>query len=229
MQDILIIEDIPETGVWLCGLIRTVFPHAEIQLCQTRQATLQILATPRHWGLVLLDIHLPDGEGLSLIPALLDNSPDAHIVISTIFDDEQHILTALQLGAKGYLLKESSDAVFIQKLRGILTGDPPLSPSIARKILRHFNHPDPLLEETKLCRNAPAPRLPHEAHLSPRETDVLVLVAKGYSRKEVARLLDLSSNTVSSYVRDIYQKLGISSRAEAAMEACRMGLIDPKA
>jgi len=104
-----------------------------------------------------------------------------------------------------------------------LTGDPPLSPSIARRILQCFSQPT---NKTATPSNA---ETSDATSLSQRERDVLVLVAKGLSRKEVAELLGLSGNTVARYIRDVYQKLNISSRAEAAVEACRMGLVSTEA
>ena len=188
----------------------------------TCAATRQFVKT-NPVSLALVDINLPDGNGLDLIGCILKTSPNAYIITSTIFDDDEHIITALRNGAHGYLLKDSSEQVFIQKLRGILTGDPPLSPSIARRILQCFSQP---ANKTATPSNA---ETSDATSLSQRERDVLVLVAKGLSRKEVAELLGLSGNTVARYIRDVYQKLNISSRAEAAVEACRMGLVSTEA
>lgn len=224
MHTALIVEDIPETGEWLQALLERAFTGVAVKVCPTCAATRQFVKT-NPVSLALVDINLPDGNGLDLIGCILKTSPNAYIITSTIFDDDEHIITALRNGAHGYLLKDSSEQVFIQKLRGILTGDPPLSPSIARRILQCFSQPT----------NKPATATPSNAEtsdatsLSQRERDVLVLVAKGLSRKEVAELLGLSGNTVARYIRDVYQKLNISSRAEAAVEACRMGLVSTEA
>lgn len=101
-------------------------------------------------------------------------------------------------------------------LRGILADQPPLSPSIARRLLRHFQpaHDNPQL----------TPEI-----LTPRETDVLRLIAKGYTVVQVAQALSLSHHTTAGYVKDIYRKLSISSRAEATLEATRRGLVDSSA
>jgi DNA-binding NarL/FixJ family response regulator len=231
MQQALIVEDISETGKWLLRVLLISFPDINITLCDSYRSVCDSLNQNQVFNLVLLDINLPDGNGLDLIPAILQHSPHCMIIISTIFDDDEHILHALRAGAKGYLLKDSPEQVFIQKLRGILTGDPPLSPSIARRILRHFqlDTAGKQLEQTIKKTSA---TYPNEAAtlnlnmLSSREIEVLVLVAKGLSRKEIARLLNLSANTIARYIRDVYQKLDISSRAEAAVEACRLGLIN---
>ncbi|QTR51169.1 response regulator [Candidatus Thiothrix anitrata] len=224
MHTALIVEDIPETGAWLQVLLERAFTGVAVKVCPTCAATRQFVNT-NPVSLALVDINLPDGNGLDLIGYIRVASPNAYIITSTIFDDDEHIITALRNGAHGYLLKDSSEQVFIQKLRGILTGDPPLSPSIARRILQCFSQPLPKAEAVSTANTS----VTETTSLSQRERDVLVLVAKGLSRKEVAELLGLSGNTVARYIRDVYQKLNISSRAEAAVEACRMGLVSTEA
>jgi DNA-binding NarL/FixJ family response regulator len=219
MQHALIVEDIPETGEWLSHTLRQAFGEIHTTQAGTCQQARDILQHT-YINLALLDINLPDGSGVDLVACVRKRCPDAYIVITTIFDDEEHILKALKAGAHGYLLKDLPDRVFIQKLRGILRGDPPISPSVSRRILRYFAESTP--PETA---HHPSKTKAIETNLSPREQEVLTLVAKGLSRNEVAELLGLSSNTVARYIRDVYQKLDISSRAEAAVEACRMGLV----
>jgi DNA-binding NarL/FixJ family response regulator len=219
MQNALIVEDVPETSQWLSDILTQTFQNIRTTQSMTCQQARDALTT-QYFNLALLDLNLPDGSGIDLIGCVRQRCPDAYIVITTIFDDEEHILKALRAGAHGYLLKDSPDARFIQKLRGILSGDPPLSPSISRRILRYFmeNTPPDTANHSHKTKAT-------DTNLSPREQEVLTLVAKGLSRHEVAELLGLSSNTVARYIRDVYQKLDISSRAEAAVEACRMGLI----
>lgn len=224
MQNALVVEDILSTSNWLQGILENAFPQIQITHCfsckQTRDSLLQLPTI----HLALLDISLPDGNGIDLVSVIRHCCPNAYIVITTIFDDEEHILRALQVGANGYLLKDLPEYLFVQKLRGILSGDPPISPSVSRRILHYFanrqaqaNQPYPLsFNETETSD-------PHS--LSPREQEVLILVAKGLNRREVADQLALSTNTIARYIRDIYQKLDISSRAEAAVEACRLGLV----
>ncbi len=220
MQHTLIVEDVESTGQWLQATLRSAFGEGDAVLCNTRRHAEQACGRSC-FSLVLLDINLPDGSGIDLIPYIRQRCPDAYIVITTIFDDEEHILRALQSGAHGYLLKDLPESLFVQKLRGILNGDPPISPSISRRILRYFS-------EQASAPSAPNTTVPYIL-LSQREQEVLILVAKGLSRKDVAERLGLSSNTIARYIRNVYQKLDISSRAEAAVEACRMGLINPMA
>ncbi|OQX06339.1 MAG: DNA-binding response regulator [Thiothrix lacustris] len=220
MQHALIVEDVPETSQWLGHILTQAFGDIHTTASMTCQQTRQVLQT-NYFNLALLDLNLPDGSGIDLVACVRQRCPDAYIVITTIFDDEDHILKALKAGAHGYLLKDMPDKLFIQKLHGILNGDPPISPSVSRRILRYFaenNAPEPLQPSHGL-KQPPC-------SLSPREQEVLTLVAKGLNRNDVARLLGLSTNTVARYIRDVYQKLNISSRAEAAVEACRRGLVN---
>ncbi len=219
MQHALIVEDVASAERWLQGVLQLAFVGIRTTHCPSCAHARDFIHA-NCTSLALLDINLPDGSGIDLISGIRQRCPDAYIVITTIFDDEEHILKALKAGAHGYLLKDLPDAIFIQKLRGILSGDPPISPSISRRILQYFsaaNH------------NGQAPPAETYKHasitLSPREQEVLTLVAKGLSRNEVADLLGLSGNTVARYIRDVYQKLDISSRAEAAVEACKRGLV----
>jgi DNA-binding NarL/FixJ family response regulator len=127
----------------------------------------------------------------------------------TIYDDNQHLFDALRAGANGYLVKGHTPNELKEMLQGILNGQPPLSPSIALQILDSFHKP---LRQEVIA-------------LTPREIDVLTLMAKGYNRTEISKLLKITCNTVSSYIKQVYQKLDVHSRAEATLEASRMGLV----
>lgn len=129
------------------------------------------------------------------------------VIVTTIFDDDKHVFDALRLGAQGYLLKDEPLPRLVQALSGIHHGQLPLSASIAQRILSSF-HDD-------------APRVA----LSPREQEVLVLLAKGCTNRQVAETLELTANTVASYIKVIYQKLQVGNRAEAATLAIKMGLL----
>ena len=217
MRNVLIIENEAKTRQWLARMVKQAFPQAELTFCPTVRATLQTL---QHYGpdLALVDIKLPDGKGLTLIPQILTASPTAVIVVTTSYDDHEHIFEALRYGAQGYLLKDLPETLFIQKLQGISQGDPPLSPRIALKIMAYCTTQ---LAAMPIIKSAIEP----QALLSQRELDILSLIAKGFNRREVAKLLDISANTVATHVKKIYQKLHISSRAEAVSEAYRLGLI----
>jgi DNA-binding NarL/FixJ family response regulator len=167
--------------------------------------------------ILLTDIGLPDGSGIDLIRRLRARTKDALAMVITALGDEKTVLAAVEAGASGYLLKDGSPTEIAEALRCLLDGGSPISPSIARKLLQRM-HADP-----------PAPRVVASTHdgpaLSPRETEVLRLIAKGFSYPEISGLLGITAHTVTTHVRRIYDKLEVSSRGSAVYEAVQLGLI----
>jgi DNA-binding NarL/FixJ family response regulator len=206
----LVVEDITATRHWLCDALASAFPGIAIESAGTQAAALA-LAERQAFDVALVDLDLPDGSGLAVISALRRRSAATAAVVTTIFDDDAHLFPALKAGAQGYLLKEQPRPQFIAGLQGILRGEPPLSPAIARRMMAHFNTGDP-------------DRGP-EVALTPRETEVLRLIAQGFTQQEIAGILGISRHTVVDHVKSIYRKLNVSSRAEAALEATRRGLV----
>jgi len=206
---VLILEDMPAARRWLREAVAQAFDAAEVveaaSLAET--ATLDLTA----FDLALVDLVLPDGSGLGLVSRARREHPGLVAIITTVLADDRAIFTALRAGAQGYLLKEEPVEVIAERLRGIDRGEPALTPAVARRLLGHFA----------------APVIDGEARLTPRETEVLRLLAKGLAVAEVAEALEIRRNTAAGYIKDIYRKLEISSRAEAALEAVRLGLIDP--
>jgi DNA-binding NarL/FixJ family response regulator len=213
MNHILLLEDIPEIRAWLKALVKQVFANAQITECSRVQDALALVNTQR-FTLALLDLGLPDGSGVEVIAALREKQPEVQSVIVTIHDDDEHLFPALQAGAFGYLLKEQSRELLVEQLQRMSQGEPPLSPSIARKVIAYF------AAQVK----KPTSTLLHEVSLTDRETEVLLRVAKGYTLPEIGVQLGLSRHTIADYVKQIYRKLNVSSRAEAALEAQRLGL-----
>lgn len=210
----LLVDDLAPARAWLrCALLHA-FPEVRIieagSLAEARSALDSSGEPPE---IALIDLGLPDGSGLRIIEALQRAGAPTLCVVSTVFDDDAHVFPALRAGAQGYVLKDLPAVELAGMLRGILNGQPPLSPSIARRLLRQFQQPI-----------AAAPALAAEA-LSRRETEVLQLIAKGYTVQQTAAALGLSAHTASGYVKDIYRKLSISSRAEATLEAAKRGLV----
>lgn len=206
----LIVDDLPSSRDWLARATAQAFAGIDIvQAASLAQA--RSLADPPP-PLALIDLGLPDGSGVELIAEL---GPRGTLcVVATVFDDDAHLFPALRAGAQGYVLKDQSTEALAAMLSGIAAGQPPLSPSIARRLLSHFVI-------------APAAPMEEDAALTARETEVLRLVAKGLSSSEVAELLGLSRHTVAGYLKDIYRKLSVGSRAEATVEAMRRGLVAP--
>ena len=211
MSKILILEDHPETRQWLVEMVQSVFVNEIKEAASLAQAN-ELLKT-NSFDLALVDLNLPDGTGTELIKVLNKTSPETYIVVATVFDDDEHLFPALEAGAQGYLLKDLSNAEFIESLKGIIKGEPPISPTIARKLIGHFNKP----ETQKVKKD--------QMELSDRETEILRQIAGGLNRVEVATALCISPNTVATHLKKIYNKLNISSRAEATLEALRLGLL----
>lgn len=217
----LVVEDLDEPRQWLAELLPKALPTIErVDMARDLAEARTLVAAHRH-DLALVDWGLPDGTAETLIQTLAARGDDCEIIVATIHDDDAHVFPALRAGATGYILKSQPQAVVIAQLRGIQSGEPALSPSVALRVLRHFRTRSDDVTSTL----APAALVGEAGRLSEREVDVLRLIGKGYSSPEAARVLGLSAQTTSTYVRNIYRKLGISSRAEAAMEAARRGLV----
>ncbi len=206
----LIVEDLKEPREWLAELLPAALPS--IQKIDTAENLREgfICLASKQYDLAIVDWHLPDGTSEELIQQITAEHPNTMVVVATIHDDDSHVFPALRAGATGYILKSQPRSVVISQLRGIEVGEPALSPSIAMRVLKHFNQGLPKKDVV---------------HLGARELDVLRLIGKGYKAAEVGQLLSITTHTVSGYIRDIYRKLEISSRAEATMEAARRGLV----
>lgn len=209
----LVVEDRPNTLKWLRQAVVEAFPDAAVRTAETLSEA-GALAVDSPFDLALIDLALPDGSGVELITALAARQPRCIPVVATVYDDDEHLFAALRAGAHGYLLKDQSQADIVRLLRGLSRGEAPLSPGIARRVLEVFRQPV-------------AAENGHEP-LTQRERDVLVFIAKGYSLARVAEPLGISRNTVAYHVQNIYQKLHINNRAEAVLEAVRLGLINPQ-
>ena len=206
----LLVEDQPRTRDWMLAVLASAFPDMQIETAGTLKAAHAWLD---HNGaglwLAIIDIGLPDGSGVDIVRRLQREQPDVLPVVATIYDDDAHLFEAIAAGARGYVLKDEEADLLVNYLRRIERGEPPLSPSIAHRMLSHFRAPSVLKDE---------------AGLSPRETEVLTLLARGLTVSEAASRLGLQPQTVASYVKVIYQKLCVTSRAEATREAIKRGL-----
>ena len=248
---VLIVEDNPVARSFLCRVVRESFSDviAITEAGDLESARKQINLTGGAQGihgvdpfkLLLVDLELPDGNGMELL-AELSQYP-ATKVVTTLYSDDEHLFPALQCGADGYLLKEDRFEVLVEELQKIVRGQPPLSPAIARRLLQHFRqvppgeHPitDPgFLATTGFSGlNAPSPtsrpvpieRPPETERLTPRETEVLTYLSKGFTIKEIASLMGIKWFTVNDHIKSIYKKLNVSSRAEAAVLASKQGLV----
>lgn len=157
---------------------------------------------------VLMDINLPGISGVECTRQLRGLSPTTHIVMLTVYDDSDRIFQALQMGASGYLLKRASADEILQSIQDVHRGGAPMSAYIARKVVQSFQQ------------QVPAAR-PDDEVLSKRESEVLGYVARGYSDKEVAEALGLTSATIRSYLKTIYGKLHVHSRTQAILKTTK--------
>ena len=211
---ILLLEDLPEIRTWLHQLVLQVFPRAMISEASRVKEAIEMAASLK-FDLALIDLGLPDGSGVEVVASLREKQPDTQSVVVTIHNDDEHLFPALQAGAFGYILKEQAREQIAEQLQRMSQGEPPLSPSIARRVISYFAaHSQP--------REQPL-NLPGVA-LTERENEVLLRVAKGFTLPEIGVQLGLSRHTIADYVKQIYRKLNVSSRAEAALEAQRLGL-----
>jgi len=210
----LLLEDHAATRSWLLNVISQAFPDTQVvshASLKSAWAWLDGLSArgARLW-LAVVDIGLPDGSGISMIRGLAERFPDTRRVVATIFGDDAHLLDAISAGAEGYILKEEEPERIVATLQRIERDEPPLSPSIARRMLAHFRAPPRPIDDA--------------ANLTGREIETLTLLARGLTVGEAAARLGLKPHTVAGYVKIIYQKLNISTRAEATREAINRGL-----
>jgi DNA-binding NarL/FixJ family response regulator len=169
---------------------------------------------------LLVDLELPDGSGLDVIAEAVARYPKLSVMVITVFGDERRVVSAIRAGASGYLLKDDDSHEITAAIRQLLEGGSPISPAIARHLIRLFKRSD----------RSDSSRQSNEGRalepLTPRELEVLTLAAKGFSYGEIANMLSLTQNTVASYTKYIYEKLSVNSKTEAIYEASRLGLIE---
>ncbi len=206
----LVVEDNLETRAWLVSCVGSAFPQLKVHQAGNLVMARSLLEST-DFELAVVDLGLPDGSGMDVIQALTIRDYPCYIVVATIYDDDHNLFTALKNGARGYILKDQDREQIISYLQGIRKNQPPLSPASSERLIRHFNNKGEALQQ---------------AMLSQRETEVLRLIGKGYSIEEAAGMLMLSAETIKGYLKSVYNKRGISSRAEAALEAMRLGLIE---
>lgn len=212
MNHVLIVDDLEDARELLTELVRQGFPTARVTTADS-VASAHAAVIGRRFDLALVDLSLGDGIGTEVIALLHRRQPECMTVVASIHDDDERLFAALQAGASGYLLKDQPADLTLRQLQLIADGQPPLSPAVARRLIQHFQ---------KRQQSEPAP-VTDEA-LTPREREVLGLLARGFTLTEIARQLEVSRHTVGDHVKNLYRKLDISSRAQAALHAQRFGL-----
>ncbi len=174
----------------------------------------RVLVETGGYDVLVCDLGLPDGSGIELIRRSSQLWPDAEVLVVTVFADHAKVFDSIRSGATGYVLKDEGWASLAARIREVIAGGSPISPGIARRILRRMQ---PLRPDEDTGPDA----------ITGREANVLSLLARGLSYAEIGRTLDVTDQTVATYIKRIYRKLHVNSRGEAVFEASQRGLIDP--
>lgn len=184
-------------------------------------AARALLAVQGPPDVLLIDLGLPDGDGCELIAELAARAPATSALVASVFDDEAHVIRALEAGAKGYLLKDTSQLEFARAIRLVHAGGSPLSPQIARHLLKRL-----AAAHATALRARPMHAAQAAEKLSAREAEILTLISQGHSVAEVAKAAHLSAHTVTTHVKKIYEKLAVNNRVQAVNRARATGQIE---
>ena len=196
---VCIVEDLDEVRNGLAAIINMTDGFKVLQSFSTAESALEKLYTLKP-DIVIMDIHLPGMSGIECIKQAREKSPTMQFMMFTIYENSDVVFQALEAGATGYLLKNSSASKIIESLRELHQGGSPMNAEIAKKLVMRF-------QKTPFAQN--------EYHLTPKEQQVLELMAKGYLYKEIADELNNTVNTIKQHIRNIYEKLHVQNKAEA--------------
>ena len=203
MVKIGIVEDNKTTREGLETIVNLSSDYRCVCACETAEDALQLM--PKHQPeVVLMDIQLPNMSGVECVAQLKERLPSVQVIMVTVYEDPDRIFRALRAGASGYLLKRSAPDQVLNAIRDVQQGGAPMSGEIARKVIGHFQSQSAMVNEVE--------------RLSPREREVLELVAHGFSNKEIAGRLSITTESIRWHLKHIYQKLHVHSRTEAALK-----------
>jgi DNA-binding NarL/FixJ family response regulator len=201
------------------GLQMIIDAHPDLELAgQAANGAEAIeLAASGHPDVVLMDIRMPELDGIEATRRITAGTDAPRLVMLTTFDLDEYVFAAFRAGASGFLLKDSPREQIVEAVRHAAAGDALVAPSVTRRLIEHFAaRPD-----------TPLPRPPTLDELTPRELEVLELIARGYSNPELAELLVLSEKTVKTHVGRILMKLGLRDRVQLVVFAYESGLVRP--
>ena len=228
LEPMLVVDDDPRLRARLQRLL---------QACGVGLVTLapDLQAARAHarcgdFAAALVDVGLPDGSGIELLREMHQRCPQMVLVVVSAYGEADTVIAALRAGAVGYLLKERDDDELVAALASMQRGSAPIDPFVARGILAQWAQPvaaprmqvaPPVPPADNECSDAGQ----HPDHLSAREREILTLVARGLSNREIAEMLGLSRFTIEDHTKRIYRKLAVTSRTEAVFEAQTKGLL----
>lgn len=167
---------------------------------------------------LLVDLGLPDVSGIEVIRQAARTQPRCDVMVITVFGDEHNVLASIEAGATGYVLKDYSDADLVESIVELREGGAPMTPAIARMVLRRMQARDAQPEQESIAAMS-------DALLTAREIDVLSLLARGYTYSEIGEQLGISRHTVTSHIKNSYRKLTVHSGAAAVTRAAELGLL----
>ncbi|MCA9242241.1 MAG: response regulator transcription factor [Planctomycetales bacterium] len=214
--NVLLLEDIRAVADRLAGILQT-WPNGNLlPVCRTVADAMRAVAE-NQVDILIADLQLPDGLGIVAIRALKDANPNAHAIVMSVLNDGPVVLEAIKAGATGYVVKDDNSIGVLSAIETVLEGKSPMSATIARLIVDSLHAPEEALSAEEADES--------EISLTPREQDVLTMISRGFSYREVAELLGISAQTVPVHARNIYRKLEATSKTEAVFVAHQRGLI----
>ena len=218
---VFLVEDEPHTREQLGNTVAAEAGLALAGSVGTYGDAMSAVRTIAKSHVLLVDLGLPDGDGVDIIRYVshLDDPPN--ILVISVFGDERHVVRAIEAGADGYLLKDSTQAELVESITSVINGDSPINPAIARHLLKRFRP-----EDKPHVGQGDSSSKEKNLHITPREDEVLKLIGRGFSNAEIAELLEVSLYTVTSHIKHLYKKLAVSSRSEAIFEAVQLGLLE---
>jgi DNA-binding NarL/FixJ family response regulator len=201
------------------GLETLLSVHKDIQVvgqaCNGQEAVE--VATKVRPDVVLMDVRMPVLDGVAATRRLKEAVPQCRVIVLTTFDDDEYVFDALRTGAAGYLLKDVASERLVEAIRATARGESILEPSVAAKVIAEF---------TRVSSLVPAAQMEQLVEpLSERELEILALIARGGSNKEIAGQLFIAEGTVKNHVTHILGKLGVRDRTQAALKARELGLL----
>lgn len=197
---ILLADDHPPLRAGLAAILNS---QPDLQVVAEASSGREVMESPEAADVYVLDLRMPDGDGIQTIKDLIARDPAAKVMVLTTYDNEEDIFRALEAGARGYLLKDTTREEIIAAVRQIHGGERYLPQAVAARLADRLIRPS----------------------LTPRELDVLRLVSRGRTNKEMASAMFISEETVKTHMKSLFQKLGVHDRAEAVSVSLQRGLI----